>query len=193
MSGTAPTFAPSLGSLAASSVFIRDERGVLALRGAAAPAGARDLFREVCGVVDVGGLPLAWLSSAGGCGGFFRGDLVAVGEDDVQRITASIVGSRGGLHAPDVYAAVVRVLLAHEIGHAVQARLGVERRGPRAEREADLTAGWIAESLGWSEQGDARVLQAGGGSGAAASHPSAAERVAAYREGRRWRRARRGG
>jgi hypothetical protein len=117
---------------------------------------------------------------------------VAVGEDDVQRIAASILGSRGGLRALDVYAAVVRVLLAHEIGHAVQAKLGVERCGARAEREADRTAGWIAESLGWSEQDDARVLQAGGSSGNAGSHPSAAARVGAYREGRQWRRARRG-
>jgi hypothetical protein len=84
---------------------------------------------------------------------------------------------------------VVRVLLAHEIGHAVQARLGIERRGPGAEQQADLTAGWIAEALGWPAGGDALVLAAVGDPGAAGSHPSASARVAAYREGRRMRRA----
>jgi hypothetical protein len=100
--------------------------------------------------------------------------------------------SRGGppASAHDVYATVVRVLLAHEAGHAVQAKLGLGRFGPRPEQEADLCAGWIAESLGWSPWGDALVLAAVGGASLGGSHPSGCARVAAYREGRAMRRAR---
>jgi hypothetical protein len=196
MSWTAPSLAHhSFASLASRCVIVQDARGVLAFPGAAAPPGARELFHHICGVVDVGGIPLAWLESAGGSGGFFRGDLVAVGERDLQHITASIVARRRsgpwpGLGAQSIYAAVVRVLLAHEIGHVVQAKLGLERHGLGAERQADVTAGWIAESLGWPEEDDALVMEEAGGNGPGASHPGPASRVAAYREGRRLRRSR---
>ena len=197
MSWTAPSLAHSFASLTSRCVLVQDARGVLAFPGAAAPPGARELFQHICGVVDIGGIPLAWLESAGGSGGFFRGDLVAVGErcGDLQRITASIVSRRRsgpwpGPGAQRVYAAVVRVLLAHEIGHAVQAKLGLDRHGLGAERQADVTAGWIAESLGWPEEDDALVMEEAGGHGPGAPHPGAASRVAAYREGRWLRRSR---
>ena len=187
-------FADPVDPFTAGSVVVREGAGVVAFRGAPPPAGVDDLFRRIAGVVHVGGLPLAWLETAGGRGGFFRGDLVAVGEEDVRRLTSAVLAGLPSLQgawvrAPEVYAAVVRVLLAHEIGHAVQAKLGVERRGPAAEQGADLTAGWIAEALGWPAWGDAIVLSAAGDPGTG-SHPSPAARVAAYREGRRMRRAR---
>jgi hypothetical protein len=185
----------ALGCFIAPSVVVREGAGVVAFRGVPAPAGVRELFGRIVEVADVGGLPLAWLESAGGRGGFFRGDLVAVGEDDVRRLTSAVLAGLPSTHGPwvradEVYGAVVRVLLAHEIGHAVQAKLGIERRGARAEQQADLTAGWIAESLGWPAGGDALVLAAVGDPGPEGSHPSAAARVVAYREGRRMRRAR---
>ncbi len=195
MSWTAPSLADSFASLASRCVIVQNARGVWTFRGAAAPPGAHELFHHICGVVDVAGIPLAWLESAGGSGGFFRGDLVAVGEIDLRRITASIVARRRAtpwreVAAFSVYAAVVRVLLAHEIGHVLQAKLGLERHGLGAERQADVTAGWIAESLGWPEQDDALVMEEAGGDRPGASHPGATARVAAYREGRRLRRSR---
>lgn len=174
-------------------VLIRDGDALHALRGVPAPVGARELFARIASTVDVSGLPLAWLETAGGRGGFFRGDLVAVGEADVRAMTGALVArSRGHADAREVYGAIVRVLLAHEIGHAVQAKLGMRRNGPDAEQEADLTAGWIAESLGWPELGDAMVLDMAGHDAleGMASHPSSARRVGAYRAGRLLRRAR---
>lgn len=167
---------------------------MLAFRGVAPPVGVRELFQRIAAVVDVQGLPLGWLATAGGLGGFFRGDLVAVGEADVRGLSAAILARLAARRvvwasAPGIYAAVVRVVLAHEVGHAVQAKLGVERHGPRSEREADLTAGWIAESLGWPEHDDALVLEAAGSPVPSGSHPGAVERVAAYRVGRQMRRA----
>ena len=189
-------FANALGSVAASSIIIREGAGVIAFRGIAPPAGAWELFQRIAGVVELGELPLAWLETAGGRCGFFRGDLVAVGELDVRRLTGAVLGrlpaaGRARARPPEVYAAVVRVLLAHEVGHAVQAKLGIERLGQRAEQEADLTTGWIAESLGWPEHDDALVMETVGSPVPAGSHPGPALRVAAYREGRRMRRARR--
>lgn len=180
------------GCFLAPSVVIREGAALFAFRGVAPPAGARDLYARIAAVAGASGLPLAWLESAGGRGGFFRGDLVAVGEADVRAL-ASAVATRAWMPASEAYAAVVRVLLAHEIGHAVQAKLNLADRGIGSEQEADLTAGWIAESLGWPEAGDALVLD-GAGSRAPAersSHPSSAARVHAYREGRRMRRERR--
>jgi hypothetical protein len=150
----------------------------------------RELFACIARSVGIDHLPLAWLESAGGRGGFFRGDLVAVGEEDVRRIAHAVMGSYRGAHARDVYAAVVRVLLAHEMGHAVQAKLGLERFGPRPEQEADLIAGWIAESLGWPAPSDALVMAVAGGPSLGGSHPSSSARVAAYHEGRALRRRR---
>jgi hypothetical protein len=157
----------------------------------APPPAVRELFACITRAVGIDHLPLAWLESAGGRGGFFRGDLVAVGEEDVRRLAVAVMGaSYPGVHARDVYAAVVRVLLAHEIGHAVQAKLGLERFGPRPEQEADLIAGWIAESLGWPAAGDALVMAVAGGPSLNASHPSSSARVTAYHEGRALRRRR---
>jgi hypothetical protein len=87
----------------------------------------------------------------------------------------------------------VRVLLAHEVGHAVQRKLRLFDRGVGSEQEADLTAGWIAESLGWPEAADALVLDTAGSRAPheQASHPSGAARVQAYLDGRRMRRERR--
>jgi hypothetical protein len=193
MPWTAPCPGDSFATLAARCVIVQDARGVLAFRGAAPPAGVHQLFQHICGVVAVGGIPLAWLESAGGSGGFFRGDLVAVGEVDLRHITASILSRRPwpAPAAARVYAAVVRVLLAHEIGHALQAKLGLDRHGLGAERQADVTAGWIAESLGWPAPDDAIVMEAAGSPGPGGPHPGPAARVAAYREGRRLREARR--
>jgi hypothetical protein len=187
--------ADPLDFVAARCVLIREGASVLAFRGLAPPRGARELFQRITRVVQVGKLPLAWLESAGGRGGFFRGDLVAVGDVDVRDLTVAILArfprSGGWAFAPEVRDAVVRVLLAHEVGHAVQAKLGLEASGPRAEEEADLTAGWIAESLEWSEWSDALVMEAVGSPLPGGSHPSPASRLSAYREGRRMRRARR--
>jgi hypothetical protein len=187
--------ADPLASVAARSVLVREGARVIAFRGVPSPSGARELFQRIASVVRVGRLPLAWLESAGGRGGFFRGDLVAVGDADVRELTVTILArfprSGGWAFAPEVRDAVVRVLLAHEVGHAVQAKLGLEASGPRAEQEADLTAGWIAESLGWSAWSDALVLEAVGSPLPGGSHPSPAARLGAYREGRRMRRARR--
>lgn len=185
-------FTASLPALVAGSILVREGAGVLAFRGAAPPPGARELFQHIASVVRVTGLPLAWLETAGGRGGFFRGDVVAVGEADVRGLASAVLARlpvawpRAALY-PEVYATVVRVLLAHEIGHAVQARIGIKRCGPAAEREADLTAGWIAESLGWPERDDAAVMEVAGSSVPMGSHPSPSARVAAYRAGRRMR------
>jgi hypothetical protein len=180
---------------AANTVVVREGAALMAFRSAPPPEGARALFRRIADSVCVGGLPLAWLETAGGRGGFFRGDLIAVGEDDVRAMTRAILARlpalhRAWAHGAEVYAAVIRVVLAHEIGHAVQAKLGTVRHGPRAEQEADLTAGWIAEALGWPAQGDAIVLEAAGAPPTSGSHPTPAARVAAYHEGRRRRRMR---
>jgi hypothetical protein len=64
----------------------------------------------------------------------------------------------------------------------------VARFGPRPEREADLVAGWIAESLGWPAPGDVLVMAVAGGPALGGSHPSSAARVAAYQRGRALRR-----
>jgi hypothetical protein len=179
-------------SFAAPSVVVREGAGIVVFRGVAPPPAVRELFACIARSVGIDHLPLAWLESAGGRGGFFRGDLVAIGEEDVRRIAASVMAYRGA-HARDVYAAVVRVLIAHEMGHAVQAKLGLERFGPRPEQEADLVAGWIAESLGWPAPDDALVMAVAGGPsrwGLGGSHPSSSVRVAAYHEGRALRRRR---
>ncbi|MFT3769850.1 MAG: hypothetical protein QM820_30825 [Minicystis sp.] len=175
----------------APAVLIRDGAGLFAFRGMAPPMGALGLFDRIASVAGMMSLPLAWLAAAGGRGGFFRGDLVAVGEADVCAMAGAIHAQSGGrTRLGDAYAAVVRVLLAHEIGHALQARLGLVDRGAGSEEEADLAAGWIAEALGFPEDDDAAVLDAAGSRAVASSHPAAATRVSAYREGRRMRRAR---
>ncbi|APR79682.1 Hypothetical protein A7982_05029 [Minicystis rosea] len=174
-------------------MIIRDGAALVSFRSIAPPVGAPELFDHIVSAVDVAGIPLLWLETAGGRGGFFRGDLVAVGEQDVRHMAASVMARAGG-HALEVYAAVVRVLLAHEIGHAVAAKIGLVERGVGSELEADLTAGFIAESLGFPEHEDALVLDTAGSRAPAevSTHPSSMARVAAYREGRRLRRARAG-
>jgi len=173
------------------SVVVRHGASLHVYPGIAPPAGVIDLHRRIAGVIGMAPLPLAWLAHAGGRGGFFRGDLVAVGEADVRALAGAVLGGRAPASAlaGEAYGAVVRVLLAHEVGHALQARLRLAPLGEGSEREADLTAGWIAESLGWPEADDVLVMAAAG-SRAATTHPSSRARVAAYREGRRRRRAR---
>ncbi len=170
------------------------------------PPGVEAIYREVVITSGLGWVPpLAWLNHAAGAGGFWNGQLVAAGAADVEdfatqiwerypRVTGaqaawqrSVDPSAEFATLNDVRVMVLRVLFAHEIGHALQDKHGVSNAGIAGERGADELAGMIAEALGWPSWLDQRMMSLIGcrGSIHVCDHPSPAARVQAYLEGRR--------
>jgi hypothetical protein len=132
---------------------------------------------------------LVWLSHANGRGGFTNGELLALGQEDARRMAEQIAGKLGparawAASAADAFVAVVRVILAHELGHVVQAEHGMLVQHRLAERAADGYAGQVAETHGWPAWLDALVMSAGGCQDGRCEHAASAQRVADYHEGR---------
>lgn len=169
------------------------------------PAGVEALYRQIVNTSSLGWVPrLVWLNHAAGKGGFWNGQLVAAGEADIEELTAQIWERYPRMTSAeaawqryvnpavplatreDVRMTVLRVLFAHEIGHAIQDKLGRSNAGIAGERGADEIAGMIAEVLGWPAWLDERMMDIIGcrGSIYVCDHPSPAARVQAYRKGR---------
>jgi len=169
------------------------------------PAGLSELYNEI---FDASGLhcrpQLAWIADAGGRLGFYAHGLVALGAKDMTDLATNVwTKYLTHLSVHDAYWAqlsgecvytlsfeqvwwiCVRLLLAHELGHARQAECGDGRHGIAAETDADDFAARIAQVLGWDASLDALVMHAiGCTSGTACGHPSPDGRVAVYRRAR---------
>lgn len=169
------------------------------------PAGVEALYRQIVNTTSLGWVPpLVWLNHAQGAGGFWNGQFVAAGAADVEDFAAQIWARYPRVSSADaawqqyvdptaqfatlddVRVTVLRVLLAHEIGHAVQDKLGRSNAGIEGERGADEIAGMIAEKLGWPAWLDERMMDIIGcrGSVHVCDHPSPTARVQAYLKGR---------
>jgi hypothetical protein len=146
---------------------------------------------------------LLWLEHAGGAGALWLGDAIAVGVADVRRIAIELVERylglrvltpreslvyRGPRHSLAEYEAeVIRVLLAHELGHA---RLHQDQNGSLGVREellADVWAGYLASAMGWDPSLHHLIFHSIGCVGPACTHPSPDARMAAYVRGRQLR------
>jgi len=147
---------------------------------------------------------LAMLESAGGAVGFHIGGLVALGERDLidlgQRVMSHFAWRRTPAHhvpllrfgnpnlvtTDEVMQQVVRIVLAHEVGHSWAIQSGNHKAGIAGERVADQFAGMIAQALGWRSDLDALTLAHMGCVGPSCSHPSPSTRVADYEHARRF-------
>ena len=169
------------------------------------PPGVNALYRQIVNTSSLGWVPpLVWLNHASGAGGFWTGQFIAAGAEDMEdfatqiwerypRVTDAQAAWQQAMDPTakfatlnDVRLTVLRVLLAHEIGHAIQDKFGRSNAGIAGERGADEIAGMIAEKLGWPSWLDERMMDIIGcrGSIHACDHPSPTVRVQAYLKGR---------
>jgi hypothetical protein len=165
------------------------------------PAWVFELYEELHVQAELACLPeLLWLEHAGGAGALWLGDAIAVGAAGVRRIAITLVERYLGLRVlsareslsyrgpryslADYEAEVIRVLLAHELGHA---RLHEDQEGStgrRAELLADVWAGYLAAAMDWDPALQHLIFHAIGCVGPACTHPSPDARMAAYERGR---------
>lgn len=143
---------------------------------------------------------LLWLEHAGGAGALWLGDAIAIGAADVRRIAVQVVERYLGLRVltpresvtfrgpryslASYEAEVIRVLLAHELGHARLHEDNDGNTGRRAELLADVWAGYLAAAMGWQPTLQHLIFHAIGCVGPACTHPSPDARMAAYERGR---------
>jgi hypothetical protein len=142
-----------------------------------------------------------WVAHAGGSIGFYTPGLIVLGAAEIQALASKIWTEYLERLTPEnahwrrlfgmpvwstlsfvqVWWICVRVIMAHELGHARQAEAGDGRGGIFDEGDADEFAGRIAEVLGWDAELDKMVMHAiGCRHGAACDHPDPNGRVALY-------------
>jgi len=169
------------------------------------PANLRKLFGEMlsCFSPTTMRTPrLSWVHSTCGSGGVASPYQIILGAMDLREIAQRVLASLPmltpldemacRLYRPDirlftpddVYHAVVRVVLAHELGHVFRFQNVPQRSVIEEEALADQLAGQIAECLGSDAVADRLVMQAVGCTEVVCSHPNPRARVAAYDTGR---------
>ncbi len=167
-----------------------------------APRGVRRLYERILDHTELECRPqLVWLRHAGGAGGFYLGNAIAIGAADMRAIARELANSDIGIrriwsHGPyylspryslaELELEVIRCVLAHEVGHAVAYHSGTSQgvSSVRVELQADIAAGAIAESMGWDGDLQRQVFHLIGCLGPACTHPSPDARRKAYEFGR---------
>jgi len=152
-------------------------------------------YQRIVGAAGLRRVPrLVWTWDTGGSIGFYSAteNLIAIGDAEVARLTSEVANGYfrpvryGGVITHDgLRLAVVRVVLAHEVGHALQYEQGERGYGIATEGGADDIAGQIAKALGWNAEIDAKIMHAIGCRTNFCDHPSPAGRVEYYNQGRR--------
>ncbi len=147
---------------------------------------------------------LLFVRNAAGSGGLFLGDYIVLGRDDIEGIAQQVWQSyidhpspqhlqvedlfwdrrRRFVSSEAVYAAVVRYLLAHEVGHEAVA---THEPAPQVidELRSDINVGLTAGALGWDVELLRMVAHAIGCRRHPddCDHPAPEERVAAVDRG----------
>ena len=173
-----------------------------ALARAPTPGWVRAVYARILAATGLHCRPqLIWVKNAGGAGGLYLGDAIVVGAADVRRIAITVVERYLGLKPLTPYEVlysqeptyplamfkreVLRVLLAHELGHALLHQYQQRSGDVHEELRADVWVGRIAQALNWEPGLQRLILHAiGCRLGPACTHPSPQARVAAYDRGR---------
>lgn len=140
---------------------------------------------------------LVFVDSLGGAGGLFLGDLILVGVADAEGIARRVLPrvvprARFWEALPPLVMVVTEKIIAHELGHALDAEglLDAPFRDPEAR--ADYAAGWLDKVRGRDRGLGRAIFKAIGCEGLLCTHPSPAGRAHAYVTGRqqasRWMR-----
>ncbi|MBI3181539.1 MAG: hypothetical protein HYZ28_05300 [Myxococcales bacterium] len=130
--------------------------------------------------------PLLWLAHAGGAGGLYVPDLIAVGAREAVALSSEVRQARSGNAAESVLLSVLTMALAHELGHALLRERGGASGGVQGELRADTIAGIIAGRLGSDLDLDRVVMSTIGCNEVSwrCTHPRSEARVIAYEYGR---------
>ena len=173
------------------------------------PTWLKDFFNEVLGQAGLMCSPqLVILENARGVLGFHSTGLVAIGQQDVLDAADAIFNMKvapisltpqerfrlllDGVQIPtveevhrEIVRAVFRIVVMHEVGHAVDQEEGRVRVGIAAERFADSVAGTLAVRLGTNVRWEREALLLGGCNETGCDHPASVIRVLDYDAARR--------
>ena len=158
----------------------------------ALPPNQVGIWRAYHEMVKVSGLScpptLVFVESLGGEAGIYFRDLIMLGIRDAFLIAARIMKSSRKPRTPKrllgLTHSVLKRVLAHEIGHALDKERALQAPFRDAEARADFAAGWIDAMLGGDPWIGREVFRAIGCESLGCTHPSAAGRAHAYITGR---------
>ncbi len=160
----------------------------------------RKAFGEMIGVAgNLGCRPrLVFVESLAGSGGIYADGLIAVGLQDARQILeqvwagnpATLIGRIRAVTgdaamsirqaANFLFVAVVARIIAHELGHAMRAQLGVRTPFSDEEAAADFIAGVLDGARGRDREIGRRIFRAIGCEALTCTHPTPYERAWAY-------------